>query len=50
MLLLLHYSENSRAVPERPDGSLDGLECNYDDNEIDALVQGGVTALDGVQS
>ena len=25
---------------------LDGLECNYDDNEIDALVQGGVTALE----
>ena len=25
---------------------LEGLECNYDDNEIDALVQGGVTALE----
>lgn len=25
---------------------LDGLECSYDDSEIDALVQGGVTALE----
>ena len=25
---------------------LDGLECGYDDGEIDALVQGGVTALE----
>lgn len=27
---------------------LDGLECSYDDSEIDALVRGGVTALEAL--